>query len=773
MYVTPGDLSFITLDISTLLCGVKSKQKEEPVALFCARDKASKKELWRFTKSYTDLIKLDTILHPYLDIPDFPKVPSRALFQSHAPSRVDTRSAGLIDYFENLLAIEKLHPVAAQKLCEFMSTGTIDPMDAGNAASSRKSGYLTKRGKKVKGWKVSYFLIEGDCLNYYDAPGFALQGSIHLIGAKIGRQTKTESESAPTEASLEKEFRHAFLLVEPTKKDCRHVLCAESDEERDLWIEALLEVIAQPVAPAAATNEQAATAPMVPPPPRVPVNPPTETNTEKPPVAITPATSTSTSTATPSTNAAKPVDIPSAPVNIPPRNSTATPNSVGFSSVPSNTSTPTLIPEAAPSPTVIHHTIKPIHKLKNRHSMSFGSYTGLHETPRMKLPSEHSLNDLRIHDEDGDGHKEKRPKKKSFFSSFRNRSSHGASASVSIPPPPVSFQATPYSAVEQKAMPSSAHANVVNSNPTKNDVAALQALGVSLEEAIVSQTDPRTPIPNEGSPPKSFSPELSAKRVFGVPLFDAVHLSAKNVYHCKVPSIVYRCIELLKVRGAIFEEGIFRLSGSTSTIRTLKERFNTEYDVDLVNSETYYDIHAVAGLLKLYLREIPTLMLSPHLAPEFRTAVDIPDLKEKTQKLKTLTSQLPKENRDLLCVLCSLLKQIITNSEVNKMNLRNVGIVFAPTMSIQASVLINFLTDFDAIFGDAVPPPTPTTTTTMAQAQAQAEKQVEPEKQAEMSANPLEAHRKTSVPVPVPAPAATQPESPTQTALTETTAKSP
>jgi RalA-binding protein 1 len=39
--------------------------------------------------------------------------------------------------------------------------------------------------------------------------------------------------------------------------------------------------------------------------------------------------------------------------------------------------------------------------------------------------------------------------------------------------------------------------------------------------------------------------------------------------------------------------------------------------VDLVNSRDYYDIHAVAGLLKLYLRELPTTVLTRERHVEF------------------------------------------------------------------------------------------------------------------------------------------------------------
>ena len=55
--------------------------------------------------------------------------------------------------------------------------------------------------------------------------------------------------------------------------------------------------------------------------------------------------------------------------------------------------------------------------------------------------------------------------------------------------------------------------------------------------------------------------------------------------------------------GAIYEEGIFRLSGSASSIRQLKDQFNTRYDVDLFQSSLKPDIHTVSGLFKSYLRK--------------------------------------------------------------------------------------------------------------------------------------------------------------------------
>lgn len=62
--------------------------------------------------------------------------------------------------------------------------------------------------------------------------------------------------------------------------------------------------------------------------------------------------------------------------------------------------------------------------------------------------------------------------------------------------------------------------------------------------------------------------------------------------------------------------------------------------------------------------------------------------------------KLPKPNFTLLRALSAFLITVIDNSDVNKMSIRNVGIVFSPTLNIPAPVFSMFLTEFDAVFGE-------------------------------------------------------------------------
>ena len=89
-----------------------------------------------------------------------------------------------------------------------------------------------------------------------------------------------------------------------------------------------------------------------------------------------------------------------------------------------------------------------------------------------------------------------------------------------------------------------------------------------------------------------------------------------------------------------------------------------------------------------------------------------PELGEKHKKISAynvLVNKLPKPNFTLLRALSAFLISITNNSEINKMSMRNVGIVFSPTLNIPTPVLSMFLHEFEAIFSE---PPEDTTVPT-------------------------------------------------------------
>lgn len=61
-----------------------------------------------------------------------------------------------------------------------------------------------------------------------------------------------------------------------------------------------------------------------------------------------------------------------------------------------------------------------------------------------------------------------------------------------------------------------------------------------------------------------------SRAVFGVALDESLDVAQI----ASLPAIVFRCIQYLEAKQADQEEGIYRLSGSSAVIKSLKDRFN-------------------------------------------------------------------------------------------------------------------------------------------------------------------------------------------------------
>lgn len=130
--------------------------------------------------------------------------------------------------------------------------------------------------------------------------------------------------------------------------------------------------------------------------------------------------------------------------------------------------------------------------------------------------------------------------------------------------------------------------------------------------------------------PADRPPTSAPRAVFGVPLDESLDVAEI----ARLPAVVFRCIQYLEAKKADQEEGIYRLSGSSAVIKGLRDRFNAgmldlpswhysalmickEGDVDLLASDEYWDPHAIAGLLKSFLRELPASILTRDLHMRF------------------------------------------------------------------------------------------------------------------------------------------------------------
>lgn len=166
---------------------------------------------------------------------------------------------------------------------------------------------------------------------------------------------------------------------------------------------------------------------------------------------------------------------------------------------------------------------------------------------------------------------------------------------------------------------------------------------------------------------------LTEKGVFGV---DIAKVSSRE--NSDIPLIVIGCVQEIEKRG-MDEVGIYRLSGATSEVRKLKEAFDNNSQSALVQVAEA-DIHAVAGLLKMYLRDLPEPLFTDECYPKFVEASCIKEPEEKKKAMMEIFETLPTPNRLTSVYLLVHLRRVSEHQEQNKMGQNNLATVFGPNI---------------------------------------------------------------------------------------------
>ncbi|CCE86474.1 Piso0_004965 [Millerozyma farinosa CBS 7064] len=160
----------------------------------------------------------------------------------------------------------------------------------------------------------------------------------------------------------------------------------------------------------------------------------------------------------------------------------------------------------------------------------------------------------------------------------------------------------------------------------------------------------------------------------------------------KMPLIIQKCIEEVEKRG-LDMEGIYRLSGGNSSINTVENAFaslgsnprSDENQMKRLDEIMTIDINAITSALKRYLRKLPEPLIPYSLYDNFiKVASSIPATKvdKRVNELRTkIISRLPPANKYAFYSLCKHLALVNSYSRVNRMNTKNLSVVFAPTLA--------------------------------------------------------------------------------------------
>eukprot|EP01102_Stenamoeba_stenopodia_P022348 TRINITY_DN9277_c0_g1_i1.p1 TRINITY_DN9277_c0_g1~~TRINITY_DN9277_c0_g1_i1.p1 ORF type:complete len:830 (+),score=220.63 TRINITY_DN9277_c0_g1_i1:278-2767(+) len=173
-------------------------------------------------------------------------------------------------------------------------------------------------------------------------------------------------------------------------------------------------------------------------------------------------------------------------------------------------------------------------------------------------------------------------------------------------------------------------------------------------------------------------------------------------------------------KGALNREGIFRVPGNALIVREIWKRLAENPPPDFVKETLPKEQgpNEFAGALKLYLREAPEPAVPFGQYARFMECLTKPDPPQKAQALKVAVRELPEENFNIMKTLFVFLKNVSNLAVRNKMDVKNIGIVFGPSVvrkeiedngfmelrsaGFQAEIvclMINFITE---IFGEEV-----------------------------------------------------------------------
>ncbi|XP_050383599.1 rho GTPase-activating protein 5-like [Argentina anserina] len=161
------------------------------------------------------------------------------------------------------------------------------------------------------------------------------------------------------------------------------------------------------------------------------------------------------------------------------------------------------------------------------------------------------------------------------------------------------------------------------------------------------------------------APSASAN-VFGVST-ESMQLSF-DARGNSVPTILIMMQRHLYAQGGLQAEGIFRINGENSQEEYVRDQLNRGVIPEDV------DMHCLAGLIKAWFRELPTAVLDS-LSPE---QVMQSQTEEECSQLVRL---LPPTEAALLDWAVNLMADVAQMEHLNKMNARNIAMVFAPNMT--------------------------------------------------------------------------------------------
>uniref|UniRef100_A0A3Q3JC28 Rho-GAP domain-containing protein n=1 Tax=Monopterus albus TaxID=43700 RepID=A0A3Q3JC28_MONAL len=172
--------------------------------------------------------------------------------------------------------------------------------------------------------------------------------------------------------------------------------------------------------------------------------------------------------------------------------------------------------------------------------------------------------------------------------------------------------------------------------------------------------------------------------VFGVELH---HLVEKEGSAVPVPLLIQKTVAEIERRG-LKVVGLYRLCGSAAVKKELRDWFERNSSAVCLSEDLYPDINVITGILKDYLRELPSPLITRTLYNVVREAMALrpppalyvtPD-PQLAQSTVELLACLPPPEKATLSILLDHLSLVASLSSSNRMTHQNLAVCFGPVL---------------------------------------------------------------------------------------------
>ncbi|KAJ0066035.1 hypothetical protein NL108_001263, partial [Boleophthalmus pectinirostris] len=151
--------------------------------------------------------------------------------------------------------------------------------------------------------------------------------------------------------------------------------------------------------------------------------------------------------------------------------------------------------------------------------------------------------------------------------------------------------------------------------------------------------------------PSDCQPDLRRiKKVFSCDLTTLV-----KAHNTTRPMVVDMCIREIELRG-MKSEGLYRVSGFSEHIEDARLAFDRDGDKADISASAFADINIIAGVLKLYLRDLPIPVITFDLYSKFIQSAKMPDSESRLEAIHEALLQLPPAHYETLRYLMAHLK---------------------------------------------------------------------------------------------------------------------